>query len=263
MSHAGRHHSGSVPRRLWPRPLIFLHIPKAAGTSLQEVVVRQYAGGKCYRFTGDTQQWLDFPNLPEEERSSYDALIGHVHFGVHRFLLEPATYMTMLRDPIDRVVSHYYYVKSDPSHYLHERVVKHDYTLEEFAITRASHELDNDQVRWLTVKHHFEVPIGSVDRTLLEEAKWNLQHGIEVLGLTERFDESLLCFQKAFGWHDVTVRERKNVNAERPPLLQIEPEALEAIRITNRYDIELYEFAKALFEEQLFRLGVRAPGVSD
>ncbi len=241
--------------RFWPRPLVFVHIPKAGGSTLQESILSHYPGGKFYRFTGDTQQWLDFPGVDEEERASFDVLVGHVHYGVHRYLPEPATYMTMLRDPVDRVVSHYYYVLSDTTHYLHPIVAQRGYTLYEFAMTRVSHELDNDQVRWLTEPHHFDIE--RVDRSLLDEAKWNLEHGFAAFGLMERFDESLRCLESAFGWNRSPARERKNVNPDRPPLSEIDPAALEVIRQVNQFDVELYEFAKALFEEQACRLGVR------
>ncbi len=245
-----------LPPRYWPRPLVFLHIPKAGGSTLQEYVLSHYPGGRFYRFTGDTKQWLDFPSLPEQERASFDVLVGHVHFGVHRFLPEPSTYMTMLRDPVDRVVSHYYYVLSDPKHYLYPIVAGRGYTLLEFALTRVSHELDNDQVRWLTEPHHFDVE--RVDRSLLEEAKWNLEHGIAAFGLVERFDESLRLFESAFGWPRRQWSERKNVNRERPPLSEIDPAALEVIREVNQFDAELYEFAKALFEERAARSALGA-----
>jgi hypothetical protein len=251
-------HPGSLPiepsRRYWPRPLIFLHIPKAGGSSLQDYILSHYPGGKFYRFTGDTQQWNEFPNLPEARRASFDALVGHVHFGLHRHLPEPATYLTMLRDPVDRMVSHFYYVLSDPAHYLHKRIREGGYTLYEFAATRVSHELDNDQVRWLTEAHHFEVE--RVDRALLEQAKWNLEHGIAAFGLMERFEQSLRCFEAAFGWEKRPLIEKKNVNRERPPLAEIDPAAIQAIREANKFDVELYEFARALFEERAARLRV-------
>lgn len=244
------------PRRplYWPRPLVFLHIPKAGGSTLQDYILSHYPGGRFYRFTGDTQQWLDFPSIPEDERALYDALAGHVHFGVHRHLPDPSTYITMLRDPVDRVVSHYYFVLADPTHYLYPVVAGRNYTLLEFALTRVTHELDNDQVRWLTEPHHFDVE--QVTRSLLDEAKWNLEHGIACFGLMERFDQSLRCFEAAFGWDHRPVPEKKNVNRERPPLSEIDPAALEVIREANRFDVELYEFAKALFEEQAARLRV-------
>lgn len=248
----------SRPRRgpMTPRPLIFLHIPKAAGSTMQEIVVRQYQGGRGYRFTGDTQQWENFKKAPLEENGRYDVLHGHVHFGVHEYLPEPATYMTMLRDPIDRVVSHYYFVLANPDHYLYSVVSGRGLSLQDYAAIRSNHELDNDQVRWLTSRHHFEVPVGGVNRAMCEEAKWNLQNAIAVVGIMERFSDSLRCLQAAFGWEDVSPPARRNVNKERPPLDQISPEAIRTIREVNRYDCELYDFAVALFEEQMVRLGL-------
>lgn len=245
------------PGRFWPRPLIFLHIPKAAGSSLQEWVVRHFPGGKAFRFLGDQQTWNKFAELPVEERARFDVLLGHVNFGVHELLPDAATYITMLRDPVDRVVSHYYYVLSTPTHYLHKKVAGRGYTLLEFALTRVSHELDNDQVRWLTSRQHDEIPVGGIERRILDEAKWNLEHGVAAIGLMERYSESLRCFEKAFAWDHIPIHTARNVNSDRPPLSEIQAEAIEAIREVNRYDVELYEFAQALFEEQLNRLGVR------
>src|SRR5438045_9447770 len=109
--------SASPGRRFFPRPLVFVHIPKAAGTTLQEIIVRYYKGGRGFRFTGETQQWEDFKNASKEQNGRYDVLQGHVHFGVHEYQPEPATYITMVRDPIDRVVSHYHFVKAPPRQY--------------------------------------------------------------------------------------------------------------------------------------------------
>jgi hypothetical protein len=240
----------------WPRPLIFLHIPKAAGSTVQKMVMQHYPGALSYIFTGDTAQWLEFPKMSEDDRASLDVILGHVHYGIHEHLPDPATYITMLRDPVDRVVSHYYYVLSNPDHYLHRKIARRGYTLEEFAITRISHELDNDQVRWLTSLHHFDVRVGDVDRSLLEEAKWNLENGIAAVGLLERFHESLTCFERAFGWEDSSMPSPRNVNPDRPPLSEIDPRALAAIREVNHFDVELYEFVEALFEEQLTRLAI-------
>lgn len=246
------------PRRFYsPRPLIFIHIPKAAGTTLQEIVVRQFPGGRGFRFTGDTQQWNDFRALPPDERARFDVVHGHVHFGIHEYLPDPATYITMLRDPVDRVVSHYHYVMTNPGHYLYKKIAGGSFTLHDYAVTRASHELDNDQVRWLCSRHHFDVPVGQVSRQMVDEAKWNLENCFSVVGIMERFNESLECLRAAFGWRDVAPSSSRNVNKSRPRLNDIPPPTLDAIRQINRFDIELYDFAVGLFEEQLARLGVR------
>ncbi len=245
--------------RTYPAPLIFIHIPKAAGSTLQEIIVRHYQGSRGFRFTGDRNRLATFKTLTQEERDGFDLLQGHVHFGLHELLSRPATYTTMLRDPVDRIVSHYHFVTANPDHYLYPQIAGRGLTLYDYAVTRASHELDNDQVRWLCAADHFDVPVGRVSRAMVEEAKWNLANAVEVVGLMERFDDSLRCLAAAFGWRDVTPPERRNANRHRPPLQSVPQATLDAIRRINRFDIELYEFAQGLFEEQLARLGI-TPG---
>lgn len=238
----------------FPAPLIFVHIPKAAGSTLQEIIVRHYQGARGFRFTGDSERLAAFKSLTPEQRDSFDLLQGHVHFGLHELLSRPATYFTMLRDPVDRIVSHYHFVMANPGHYLYDKIAGRGFTLHDYAVTRASHELDNDQVRWLCAADHFDVPVGRVSRAMVEEAKWNLANAFAVFGIMERFDDSLRCLKAAFGWRDVSPPERRNVNRHRPRLEQVPQNTLDAIRRINRYDIELYDFAIGLFEEQFARL---------
>lgn len=252
-----REESGGLPV-YYPRPLIFLHIPKAAGTTLQEYILRHYLpGGKFYRFTGAPEQLQDFQALPQAERDRFDVVAGHVHFGIHELLGQPATYLTMLRDPVERVISHYYFILAHPEHYLHTYVAGRGFTLHEYATAGLNQEGDNDHVRWLTPRLHTDVPLGQVTRAMLEEAKWNLANGVAVFGLAERFTDSVRCFASAFGWSAVSNGRRLNTNRARPKRDQVAPQTVEAIRDSNRYDTELYEFAQGLFEEQMIRLGVR------
>ncbi|MFN0131689.1 MAG: sulfotransferase family 2 domain-containing protein [Phycisphaerales bacterium] len=227
-------------------PLIFIHIPKAAGTTFQHLVEDRFA--RKFRFSGDTEEWNAFKRLSAEERDSFDLLYGHVHFGVHEHLARPAMYVTMLRDPVDRIVSHYYFVRQHPDHYLHS--IAAECTLEQYATRRTSHELDNDQVRWLTTPHHFDVPVGKVSRTLVEEAKWNLANAFPAFGITSQFERSVRWVSRALCWQGVEIPPRQNATRDRPALEEVSPATIAAIREINRYDAELFEFASALFEER-------------
>lgn len=244
--------------RAYPAPLIFVHIPKAAGSSLQEILVKRFDGVRGYRFTGNIDRVNAFRALSQEGRDSFDLLQGHVHYGLHECLSRPATYITMLRDPVDRIISHYHFVMANPGHYLYTQIAGRGMTLHEYAVLRPSNELDNDQVRWLCAREHEDVAVGSVSREMLEEAKWNLANAFSVVGLMERFNESVECLKAEFGWKDVRVPERRNTNKHRPAVKQVPVETLDAIRRLNRYDIELYDYACVLFEQQLSRLGVRS-----
>lgn len=240
--------------RYYPRPLIFLHVPKAAGSTMQEIVVRHYKGGKGYRFTGAPERLRAFAEMPEAERASYDVMTGHVPFGVHRHVPGPCTYMTMLRDPVDRIVSHYYFVLSRPDHYLHAMVRERAMTLRDYVEQRASIELDNDQTRYFLEPTGEDPRFTPITDDLLERAKRNLEEFFPVAGLAERFDDSLVLMRCVFGWRDVTY-ERRNVTENRPRLAEVPAETVRVVREINRYDVALYEFAVGLFERRVAEHG--------
>lgn len=246
--------------RCFPAPLIFVRIPRAAGTSLQQFLLRRYApvGQRVFRFTGDPAQREEFACLPPEQRDTWDLLVGHVQFGVHELLSRPATYITMLRDPVERLISHYYYVLEQPAHHLHRRIVENGWTLCDYVLWPKNDEADNDQVRWLMSTPRWTVPNGALTREMLEQAVWNLTNAFAVVGLAERFDDTVRCVCAAFGWEPPAVPlERLNAARSRPAREAIPAATLGAIRERNRYDLELYDVARALFEEQMLRFGVR------
>jgi hypothetical protein len=242
------------PRPYYPRTLIFLHLPKAAGTTLQDIVLRQYPGSQGYRFTGSPERREAFKQMPESVRAGFDVLAGHVHFGIHRWVPGPSTYMTMLRDPVDRLISHYYFVLQHPDHYLHKLVKGGNLSLHDYIANRTSIELDNDQTRYFLLREHKEIPYGSLTDSMLDEAKGVLSAYFPAIGLAERFDESLIYLQCLFGWLDVSY-QKKNVTKERPKMAEVASETLDLIRETNRFDVGLYEHAAALFEQRVAALG--------
>jgi len=67
-------------------------------------------------------------DLSVEEKEDFRLLHGHLSYGWHELLPQEATYFTIVRDPVSRVVSHYNYVKfrTDHRHYLRETVEKEE-----------------------------------------------------------------------------------------------------------------------------------------
>ncbi len=236
--------------RYYPRPLVFLHVPKAAGSTMQEIVVRHYRGGKGFRFTGAPERLRQFVEMPEPERASYDVMTGHVPFGIHRHIPGGCTYMTMLRDPVERIVSHYYFVLSQPGHYLHDRVATARMSLHEYVEQRVSIELDNDQTRYFLEPAGPDPRFMPITEELLRRGRENLEEHFPIVGLAERFDDSLVLMQCVFGWLDLSYR-RKNVTRDRPALADIPARTIDLIREVNRFDVALYRFAAELFERRV------------
>jgi hypothetical protein len=161
----------------------------------------------------------------------------------------------MLRDPVERVISYYYFIKRTETHYLHDYLCEGDVDLESFVENETHVMINNAQTRIVSGAWH-RPKFGACGWGLLDEAKRNLRRDFAAVGLTERFDESLLLFAHNFGWRNLFYT-RKNVSSRRPRRVECPRDAISAIVSANRLDLELYDFAKKLFETQLLALGPR------
>lgn len=241
--------------------VIFLHITKTAGTTLAHVAQQQYPAPGFLRSDYDFDAFeARLASMPDTEKRVIDCLFGHMAFGLHRWLPRPAVYVTMLREPVDRVISHYYYALHATDHPLHRRVVDERMTLEDYLVSGILDELNDGQVRRLSGARAEAIPYGSVPRELLDVAKRNLREHFAAVGLTERFDESLLLFSRALGWRNVHYVTR-NVTPNRPTRSGISPGLRQLIERYNALDAELYAYARGLFHDQLSRHAITRAAV--
>ena len=223
--------------------LIFLHIPKTAGTTLNRIIEWQYNPLSIftldpYRFRATAER---FKTLSEERRRRFRVVRGHLYYGLHEFLPQGATYITMLREPVARFLSSYYFILRRPLHPLHRKLKKERLGVE-------------DYLRLVPHRHNFQCRLiagvedkAAGDERLLEMAKEHLVKSFSVVGICERFEESLMLIAKTFGW-EVPFYENRKVSKNRSP---VDQNSIEMIREHNRLDLELYEFGKKLFDESL------------
>jgi hypothetical protein len=236
------------------RALIFLHIPKAAGSTLHRIIKRQYPKRAIFTVDGSRiRESIDeFKSLSEEERAEIRCLKGHMPYGLHQYLPRPSVYITVLRDPVDRIISHYYFVLRTPGHFLHQDVISKKMSLEDYVNSDLSSELNNGQVRLLSGLESVDSIYGHgpVSRSVLEAAKANLQNHFFAVGLSERFEESVLLFKDMLGWTR-TYFVKENVTQKRPTKSDVSKQILKRIEQYNALDIELYDFAERLFKNML------------
>jgi hypothetical protein len=231
--------------------VIFLHIGKTAGTSLRKILHRQFKASEILRVETPwrnperlrREETLDyFATLPEGRRASARLIEGHVIFGIHELVPRPSTYISLLRNPVALTISQYHFVLRRPRHWLHERVVTEHMDLERYVRSGIALETDNSQIRALSGDR--TTPFGGCTPAMLEEAKRNLEAHFSVVGLTERFDETLIFLKRAFGWSNVHY-VRANVSPRKDP---VPPETIRAIEEQNALDLELYRWATERFD---------------
>ena len=100
--------------------LIFVHIPKTAGTTFAAILERNFRASRIvsvYPNFGITTSELRA--LPDETRATMECVKGHFDYGIHRDLGRPFRYVTFLRHPVEQVRSRYNHMRSSRAHPLH------------------------------------------------------------------------------------------------------------------------------------------------
>ena len=90
-------------------------------------------------------------------------------------------------------------------------------------------------------------PESVVDRRALETAKQNLVTHFSFVGVTEEFDASLILLSRILGWQQPFYIKR-NVTTEKIARESVDVQTHALLREANTLDIELYQFARTLFE---------------
>jgi len=232
---------------------IFVHIPKTGGTTLHQIIDRQYPPERRHWIMRHDVGLEAFKSLPLSRRAELRMVRGHIPFGVHEYIPRPATYLTILRQPIERVISYYYFVQREPEHYLYDYANTPGMTIRRYLEDRISPQTDNFQTRLISGVWT-DVEYGKCDEETLALAKRNLAEHFAVVGLTKRFDESLMLLKRIFGWGNVFYR-RSNVTLGRPRGETLPAETLAVLHAHNQLDLELYAFAEALLARQVHQRG--------
>ncbi|MDJ0750990.1 MAG: sulfotransferase family 2 domain-containing protein [Woeseiaceae bacterium] len=97
-----------------PTPrIIFLHIPKTAGQSVHEYLVRNFpADSICPARVNDQLR-----RLPAGELDRYRVFSGHFDWSAFDTLTGPKFIFTILRDPLERLLSFYFYLREQAIHF--------------------------------------------------------------------------------------------------------------------------------------------------
>jgi len=95
------------------RPILFLHIPKTGGNSLTRAFTRLYAPHQRFTDKGNiSADYLDRIVVAAGDRAF---IWGHPALGALTRVADKVDIVTMLRRPVDQVVSNYLHIKENPA----------------------------------------------------------------------------------------------------------------------------------------------------
>jgi hypothetical protein len=215
-----------------PRPLLaFAHIEKTGGMSMSNILRQNFGHRYVHVRTLFPESGYCFT---ARDLQAYQRMLpglacfsGHSVMATQDLLSVPGMRgMTVLRDPVQRYISHYWYRKL-----IHRLPL----TFESYMDSPFT---DNFQTRKMTGQADPEQPPD------IEQAKDTITSLFHV-GLTEHFDECLVILQKKLAPAPFCpAYSRRNVNVQKPDSEELLARYHDRIHEQNRLDIELYAHAR-------------------
>jgi hypothetical protein len=195
---------------------------------------------------GDIRTALDISNLlhlSTERQAEIRVYINHYPYIAYQMLGIECVTATILREPVARIASHLRHAKRQPRFRDHsiEQIYEDPFF---FGMFLHNHHTQNFSMTEADPLNSM-MDIIEIDDHRLARAKVTLEE-IDLLGLQEEYGEFLDALRDDFGW-SIQPSLAKNVSTG-----NWEPSAAmrRKIEADNSADIELYEYARALYQRR-------------
>ena len=224
------------------KQLMFVHIPKTAGTTFVLILGRLFKWNKTLSYYS-AQGRKNHVDFSAAYKNKFDLSYGHIPFIPDQGLERGIEYFTFLRKPRERLLSGYKYLKGDKDHGIEKATAVADtYLLKDFLKQGVIKNFDNLMVRYLS--NNIEKAYLEINEADLELAIKNFDTYFQIFGLTEYFNESLVLLSDYMKWAPLYyVKENKSsFKAE-----ELDEETEKLIEACNKYDEVLYKHAHAKF----------------
>jgi hypothetical protein len=229
------------PRTRPQRPtVLFMHIPKTAGTAFREAIAANYHHADIAYLYPTLPGLLvkDLRALPIEQRRSYRVVIGHFQYGMHEALPQECEYITVVREPTARIQSQYAFFRQtqpelvgDSGRFL---------SLEAVFERKLTVDFDNAMVRCFSGVDQRVFPPGSLTRDIFDLAVRNLRTAFTFVGHQETSAASFARLRDRFDWRASESLDNRNAGSISASS-EITGGLLKLIRHYNQWDYLFYE----------------------
>jgi sulfotransferase famil protein len=205
--------------------LVSLHIPKTAGTSFRNILKDVYGKNRIVRFDVNHQGNITLDEKPFNKArlsNKIEVIHGHFYFqDIQKTIdIRDIPLITWLRNPIDRVISNYYYLESVLIDVLNEekRAINIRSKLQKTLIEYARAEINRNRIS--------------------KFLKGSTPGDFAFIGLQEYFNDDLLRLSGLLKWKGSFEGYKHNATPGKKEI--VEPETRQEIEDLNRDDMEWY-----------------------
>ncbi len=262
--------STGIPGLAPPPVLIFLHIPRTGGNTMQAIFQHcfpdqhfnpELAYGDTALSLRSTRRIAEkFRQLPVEKQRAVRCMIGApCTMDVDAIFDRPSKFFTIVRHPVDRVISNFFNLRRLSHLPFYHGFIK-DLTFEQYLDSGIGLYNYNQQVRMLSGCPELDAPwdlesrstSSPVERRHLEMAKRNIEERFIAAAPLEEFAALVWFLKRLYGWpfHRVLFSIH-NENPNRLKLAAVPEATRKRLETLNQYDIEIYEWVKARFAKQI------------
>lgn len=219
-----------------PKTEVYIHIPKTAGTFVRNILINKF-GDVGYSYGSAPYTTLSKKSDREiRVFKTRSFVIGHEDFYTfHAMFGDSARYSTLVRNPIDRLISYYNHAMDNFAHFKGRPV-----SLLRFLEDKNNFELDNLQVRYLCGKPMAE----PVTRKDLNAAIALIANGTIEIGLADALPEAFRSMRVFSGLGPLTSARKVNVSKRGLSRNTIADAELASIKARSKLDLALFRFCR-------------------
>lgn len=231
-------------------PVCFMHIGKVGGQAITHELFKKFLPNQIFNASSEQMDEIDSSALEK-----YLLITGHWSYNHVEKLPSRRFLFSMVRDPIDRVVSNYWFLRTfEGSSNINDTnremsLLAKKYKLEDFL------EQDHPQVRRVIENHQtaffaddWRITQKRSENSLLENAIKNLSF-FDLIGIYEQYDLSMQSLCALLSWGPWPSEKKINVTPYRARLPELSSSIIKRIKSLNLLDVELYRIIQHKFNK--------------
>ena len=228
--------------------IIFLHIPKTAGTSLRSIFFDQYrylAPQEIY-VVKSLDDLNHFWSLDEQKANDIKLVLGHCRYGVHYKFSRDFKYVTFVRSPIERSLSSYHFARWDTNNPFRTRILNENLSAVEYLCSGQFPWEENNQTKLIAGIENLSE---KCTEEIYQKAIKNITESFSFIGFVEEFENDLESLAKKLSWSNQYNRQL-NVTPDQAKSVPLTMNEIKCIQQANQYDQKLFNYLKMLKNSQ-------------